>query len=255
MRNYFVCVFLIIIAIVSASCKKKMESCPIFFPVKPDAKLSFMSYVTTPQNEILYPFEYFDRRYAYTDTIAARLIHYYIEKNKKSSFLTDDSCTIWHRTSVDLSALALSCGFAYRDSVHLVFWKPVIKVNKGVNTRWSFKIDTTFYGLAADGAEHLLHYKFSGSAQYKGWSEVIVPENRTRRLKVRHVQWNPIQYLLYDRTTNDTLYSHQGTASDYFEPELGLVRSISDYDVTWKGKPMASRKSTWELYQVLIPSQ
>ncbi|MDW7680446.1 MAG: hypothetical protein SCK70_07760, partial [bacterium] len=190
-----------------------------------------------------------------SDTIATRLIHYYIEKNKKSSFFNDDSCTIWHRTSVDLSALALSCGFTYRDSVHLVFRKPVFKVNNGVNTRWNLKIDTMFSARAADGAEHLLQYKFSGSAQYKGWSEVTVPENQTRRLKVRHVQWNPVQYLLYDRTTNDTLYVHHGTASDYFEPELGLVRSISDYEVTWKGKPTALRKSTWELYQVFIPSQ
>lgn len=254
MRNYLVFV-LFVLVILSSNCEKKKEPCPKFFPVKPDAKLNFISYVTNQQNEILYPFEYFERRYTHTDTVGTRLVHHYVEKNKVSSFYTDDYCTIWHRIQVDLSALALSCGFTYRDSVYLSFWKPVIKVHDGVNTKWNLKVDTTFSALATDGTEHVLQYQLSGSAQYKGWSEVIVPENRTKKLKVMHVNWNPVKYLLFDRTSNDTLYVQHGTASDYFEPELGLVRSIYDYDVLWKGKPGVFRKSTWELYQIFIPSR
>jgi hypothetical protein len=254
MRKYLVFVIFIFF-ILSLNCKKQQETCPIFFPVKPGAKLNFISYVTNRQNEILYPFEYFERRYIYTDTVASRVVHHYVEKNRLSAFYTDDSCTIWHRTGIDLSALATSCGFTYQDSVYLSFWKPVIKVYKGMNTKWNFKADTTFSARASDGTEHLLQYEFSGAAKYKSWSEVVVPQNREKKLKVRQVQWNPVKYWLFDRTSNDTLYFQYGTASDYFEPELGLVRSTHDYDVEWKDKPKVFRKSTWELYQIFIPSQ
>lgn len=253
MQRYWSLVFVISVILFSG-CEKRKEPCPIFFPVKPNAKLSFISYVTNQRNEILHPFDYFDRRYIYTDTLATQLVHYYVERNKKAAFFTDDSCTIWHRTAIDLGALAVNCGFIYQDSVELMFWKPVIKVNKGVDTRWKLQVNKTFVARTSDGTEHLLRYEFSGSAQYKGWSEVIVPENRTKKLKVQHVQWEPIQNLLWDETTKDTLYFQNGKASDYFEPELGLIRSIFDYDVLWKGKPPEFRKSTWELYQVLFPA-
>ena len=253
MQKYLVLVIFIFF-ILSLNCTKHQESCPVFFPVKPDARLTFMTYVTNQQNEMLHPFEYFERRYLYTDTVATQPIHHYVENNRISAFYTDDSCTIWNQTRIDLSALATNSGFTYHDSVYLSFWKPVIKVNKGVNTKWDFKVDTTFSAWANDGTEHVLQYEFSGAAKYNGWSEVVVPQNREKKLKVRQVQWNPIKYLLFDRTANDTLYFQYGIANDYFEPELGLVRSIKDYDVEWKDKPKAFRKSTWELSQIYIPS-
>lgn len=254
MRKYLVFA-LFILFVCTLNCQKQTEPCAIFFPIKPGAKLNFITYVTNRQNEILYPFEYFERRYIYTDTVASRQVHHFIEKNKLSAFYTDDSCTIWHRIGIDLSALATSCGFSYRDSVSLSFWKPVIKVYQGENTKWNLKVDTVFSARASDGSEHVLQYEFSGAAQYKGWSEVVVPQNREKKLKVRQVQWDPVKYLLYDRTSKDTLYLQYGVACDYFEPALGLVRSTYDYDVVWKDKPKAFRKSTWELYQVFLPSQ
>ena len=81
---------------------------------------------------------------------------------------------------------------------------------------------------------------------------MIVPQNRAEKLKVRQVSWKPIKFLLYDRTANDTLFVQNGNASDYFESEFGLVRSITDYEVAQKGKPKEFRKSTWELYSVLF---
>lgn len=253
MRNYSV--FVIIISVILfSSCEKKKELCPKFFPVQPEAKLNFISYVTNQQNEILYPFEYFERRYLHTDTLGTKLVHHCIEKNNKLTFYTDEHCTIWHRIQVDLSALTLSHGFTYQDSVYLSFWKPVIKVYDGINTEWNVKIDTTFSAFTSQGIEHILRYEFSGMAQYKGWSEVFVPENREKKLKVRHVHWNPINYLLFDQTSNDTLYAQNGTAHDFFEPEVGLVRSTFDYDLVWKGKPKMFRKSTWELFSIFIPN-
>ncbi|MDZ7377019.1 MAG: hypothetical protein ONB13_10400, partial [candidate division KSB1 bacterium] len=77
--------------------------------------------------------------------------------------------------------------------------------------------------------------------------------DRTKKLKVRQVTWQPISFLLYDETSNDTLFHKIGTASDYFEPELGLVRAISDYDLLLKGNPKTFQKSTYELYHIFLP--
>lgn len=242
-----------ILLFLGLDCGKKKEPCPVFYPVRQGAKLNFISYVTDRNNQILYPFDYSERRYIYSDTVAGSVIHYYIEKGALCSFYTDDSCTIWNKIPTDLAALAVSCGFAYRDSVILAFWKPVIKVINGVNTSWQIRKDTTFTAPGPDGRDHVLRYEFSGSAQYKGWTEVIVPEDRTKKLKVRQVTWKPISFLLYDETSNDTLFYKLGTASDYLEPELGLVRAISDYDLLLKGKPKTFQKSTYELYHIFLP--
>jgi len=244
---------IVILMIAGLGCSKKKEPCPVFYPVREGAKLNFISYVTNRNNEILYPFDYSERRYIYSDTVAGKVIHYYIEKGALCSFFYDDSCTIWNKIPMDLAALAVSCGFTYRDSVILSFWKPVIKVHHGVNTAWHVHKDTTFVAPPSDGKDHVLRYEFSGSAQYKGWTQVIVPENRTKKLSVRQVTWEPVSYLLYDQTTNDTLFFKSGSASDYFEPELGLVRSISDYDLLLKGKPKTFQKSTYELYHIFLP--
>ncbi len=252
MKKYTLVLFGILL-IIGFSCSKKKEPCPVFYPVKEGAKLNFISYVSNRNNEMLYPFDYSERRYIYSDTLNGRIFHHYIEKGMMCAFFTDDSCTIWNKIPIDLAALAVNCGFSYRDSVILSFWKPVIKVNKGLNTAWSVYKDTTFVAPAPDGKDHILRYQFYGSAQYKGWTEVVVPENRTKKLSVRQVTWEPINYLLYDETTSDTLFYKFGIASDYFEPELGLVRSISDYDTKTKGKPKAFQKSTYELYHIFIP--
>ncbi len=151
MLKYIVSVFFIL-SIFSSNCGNKKEPCAIFFPLKSDVRLNFISYVTNQQNEMIHPFEYFERRYIYTDTIGTRLIHHYLEQNKLSAFYTDDSCTIRHRIRVDLSALAINCGFVYQDSVYLTFWKPVIKVNDGVNTKWHSQVDTNFSVKTPDGA-------------------------------------------------------------------------------------------------------
>lgn len=243
--------FVILLVLISA-CGRKKESCPVFFPLDTNTRLNFISYVTNQYNEILYPFEYNERQFVYTDSIGTRVIHHYVERNKLSAFYTDNSCTIWNQLKVDLSALVVSYGFHYQDSVYFSYWKPVIKTDAGVGTTWSLSADTIFTAVDPSGQAHRIQYDFSGDARYQGWTKVIVPENRTKELAVRQVQWNSIKYFIYDQTTGDTLMVQTGSGNDYFDPELGLIRSTVDYTLKVKNKSKTLQKSTWELYSKLI---
>ncbi|MCU0643793.1 MAG: hypothetical protein MUC94_05990 [bacterium] len=251
MRKYIL--VLLLFLIFSSDCQKKQKICPVFFPVQEKAKLTFVSYVANAKNDMLHPFEYFERQYIYTDTVNHRAIHHYIERNKLSAFYTDDFCSIFHRITVDLSAYAVSFGFQYQDSAYFSYWKPVIKVNKGIGTSWNVTVDTLFSAMDHDGQEHWLRYNFNGEAEFKGQSKVVVPFDRLKQWDVMHVQWNKIKYFLYDQTNGDSLLLQEGNASDYFDPQLGLIRSVFDYHITLKGKPKEFRKSTLELSSTYLP--
>lgn len=252
MKKSLTYLLFVILLVLSSGCGKKKEPCPVFFPLHSNTRLNFISYVTNQRNEILYPFEYYERQHIYTDSIGARLIHHYVERNKMSAFYTDDSCSIWNLLNIDLSALVVNYGFSYQDSVHFSYWKPVIKIYDGVGTTWSLRADTIFTAVDPSGQEHQLTYDFSGTARYQGWTKVIVPENRTKELTVQQVQWRQIKYFLYDQTTGDTLMVQNGSGNEYFEPELGLIRSTVDYTLKHKDKPRVFQKSTWELYSKLV---
>ncbi len=255
MKKYLLNSLFLIILVAFLNCEKKKEPGLLFLPVNPDAKLKFISYVTNEKNEIIHQFEYFERQYIYTDTVGSRLIHHYLDHNKLAAFYQDDSGTIWNQTNIDLAALAVGFGFKYQDSVAFSYWKPVIKMHKGIGTSWNLKADTTFRLVDSEGKEHLLQYDFSGNAKYQGWKEIIVPENRNKKMTVRQVQWDQFKYFIYDQTSGDSLLVQEGTASDYFDPELGLIRATVDYTQKVKDKPKVFQKSTFELSSKLIPEQ
>ena len=236
-------------------CQRAADKAPLLLPLEEKARVQYVSYVTNEKNELLYTMDYFDRQYVRADTASDQITHYYIEKNQLKRFYTEERNTIFQEIKIDLAAYAVNGGFPYHNSIPFSYWKPVFKNDRGKGTSWSVHADTQFVCLDASGKPHTLHYRFSGKARFDGWSKIFVPADRTREFKVLHVHWPEFENSLFDLTDNENVWLQKGSASDYFEPEFGLLRSIADYTISKKKEPAVKRKSTWELYLLLIPGK
>jgi len=237
----------------SASCHKRFDQALVFMPANEKARVQFISYVTNDKKELLHTMEYYDRQYLRADTVGNQIVHYYIEQNQIKRFYTDPQGAIHQEVKVDLATFALQGGFRYQAPALFSYWKTAYDKRDGIGTSWKFKVDTTFAAVDSLGRTHALRYTASGKARLAGWTKLIVPADRTRKLDVVQVKWPEFENQLYDITSGDWVWRQQGKADDFFEPTFGLVRSMADYTQKTGNRPAVARSSTYELYLMILP--
>lgn len=231
--------------------KQSLPKTPLLLLLQPDARTQYISYVTNEKKELLHAMDYIDRNYVRSDTIANKIVHYFVERGKLHGFYVDKEGTLWQEIKMDLAALALNAGFVYREPIEFSFWKPLLKRNKGIGTTWSISAQQTFVVYDSLNHPHTLRYSYEGTATLAGWAKIIVPANRGNLMKAIQVKWNHFSNTLYDLTDDRVVWEQKGDASDYFDPEVGLLRSIADYSVRKHSGEELIRKSTFELYLLI----
>lgn len=242
-----------ITAAIVVNCQKSVNITPVLVPLSEKARVQFISYVTNEKKELLRAMEYFDRNYIYTDTVGTRKIHYYIEQGQLHGFYTDRQGSLFLQIKVDIASYALNAGFTYQNPILYTFWKPIFKRNDGIGTSWIVQTDTQFVALDPNGKQHTLKFQFSAKARFVGWENVRVPADKSKLFKALKVHWEKFEYSLFDMTNSEMVWLQKGDAADYFEPKFGLLRSIADYTISKKNEPDVFRKSTWELYLMILP--
>ncbi len=245
-------VFILVIGLAVINCSKhSLPPTPFLLLLQEDARTQYVSYVTNEKKELLHAMDYIDRNYVRSDTIADKIVHYFLEKGQIYGFYIDKEGSLWQEVKIDLAVYALNAGFTYREPIAFSYWKPLIKRNKGIGTSWSTAAQQTFVVYDSLNRPHTLKYSFEGQATLVGWAEVIVPANRNNLMKTIHVRWNHFSNTLFDLTDDCLVWQQKGEAGDYFDPEIGLIRSIADYTITKRDGKGISRKSTFELYLLI----
>jgi len=246
---------MLMIILISFSCRDEEEQVRVsVMPLNVGAELHFRGFVTDSEEELVSQIHNFSRKVVYEDTLSKQPIFAYISNNKKTKFYTEANGTVWQYHSENLGDRILQYGLSYKQPVVLSYWEILLKVDEGVGTEWSVLIDTTFDAVSLDGKPQRIQYLKQGEGRYEGWTETFIPEPNTYNyVPVVDAHWYELNTYLLNQTTGDTLFSSSGTAHQYFEPDLGSIKYISDFTKTEIGQPTIPLHGTWELMAKDIP--
>ena len=245
MRKYL----LLILVPLFLFCEKEPVR-PVIIHPHTNSQLNFAGFTTNQDEEILHSISHHSKMYVNSDTLADKIIHRYMEQNKLLKFYNDTQGSLFNQVHYDLAAQSINFGFPYQGEVVFSFWRPEFLANQ---KSWDFSADTTFSLSDSVQQMHQLYFSYSGIAHHMGSFDIFVPENHENSYHALAVEWNPFETLLLDQTTQDTLFYQKGILRHFFEPNLGLIRVLSDYNLSQSGKKNQFLKSTWELLSVDVP--
>ena len=250
-------IVLISLLILVISCGDKDK--PVFTQIMPtseNARLDFIGYVTNEKFELTHEMTYFSRSYVGEIEIDGKTVHQYISNNKITQFYTDENGSLLERSTENIENRIVQYGLYTKNPVEIKFWKPLLKFDKGLETRWEIQVDTTFTAFDENGKVHEIEYFDYGQAKYDGWSEVAVPYRRDEPYRVMNTFWPRTNTYYYDKATGDSLYVRRGKARQLFEPKFGAIRFMTDYVYKFKGDTAYTfRRGTWELKSKYLPGE
>lgn len=250
---YHLSAFLLVLALMA--CKKETLPTPLLLPHDDRSEVKYVCYITNDQRELQHDMTYLSRFYVRTDSSTGKHIHYYIENNKLIRYYGDDDGTLWQEVKLDLAVYALNAGYPYREPIPFSYWKPIFRKKQGFGSEWDVNVDTTYTVDDSTNQPHEFQFTFAGEARLDGWTDLIVPARRDSALRVLNVHWKSFTQSVYDRTAKDSVWVQRGEGREFFHPQFGLARSMSDYTVMRKNQAPVSRKSTMDLYYMLIPNR
>ncbi len=248
----FQLLFLVIIAVSIFSCSKNDETRTTVLPEKLNSELHFRGFVTDEDEELLSKIHNFSKTVTMQDTVDGQPIWGYIANGKKVFFYTDDNGTVWEKNINDIGGRVVAYGFSYRDPLIIADWEILLRVDDGVGTEWETSVDTTFNAFTNSGETQVIRFIKNGKARYDGLSQTFLPESN----KIVHALdafWYELETHIVNQSTSDTLFSTVGSAHQYFLPEVGSVKYISNFTKTEKDQEDVKLLGTWELMRKEIP--
>nr|NIR50144.1 hypothetical protein [candidate division KSB1 bacterium]NIR68894.1 hypothetical protein [candidate division KSB1 bacterium]NIS25588.1 hypothetical protein [candidate division KSB1 bacterium]NIT72483.1 hypothetical protein [candidate division KSB1 bacterium]NIU26263.1 hypothetical protein [candidate division KSB1 bacterium] len=173
--------------------------------------------------------------------------------DKKEYFYVDEAGTVWQSRAINLTNRLVPHNISTSKPVLIRYWEPVLKVEDGVGTEWEVLVDTTITAKSFSGEPFDVRYYYSAKARYEGWGHTAIPESQSIQ-EVLDVNWYDIDNFIVNETTNDSLFVKRGTAHYYFDPELGMIKYITDYVLRKGSDSYIDRYGTWELVEKKFPT-
>lgn len=245
--------FLLILMIIGLlACSEREKIRVTILPPIEGASLYFRGYVTINPEELTSDIYYFTRSFSHVDTLEGHPVYVFYSKDDKVYFYTDEAGTVRQLNMLNLTNRLLAYHITTNKPSNIAYWETLLKLDDGVGTRWHVLVDTTVHGMDSTGKPVQIRYFYSGKARYSGWSHTFIPETN-RYERVLDVYWYEIDHYIVNQTTGDSLFIKRGTAHHYFDPELGLIKYVTDYKKKEKNSSYVSRHGTWELIGRKIP--
>ncbi len=234
------------------SCSKEERVYVSVLPMVKDAELHFRGFVTDEEEELVSKIHHFSKKVARQDTIGGHPVFVSLSNNQETYFYTDEDGTVWESNTIDVGARIVKYGFSYVDTLLVRRWDILLKVNAGVGTEWSVSIDTVFDAITLQGGTERIRYIKQGRARYEGWTETFIPEPYAN-VPVLDAHWYDLSTHIINESTGDTLFSTSGIAHQYFEPDLGAIKYITNFTKIEMGEPTLALRGSWELMRKEIP--
>ena len=250
--SVFTCLVGLVIFLLFFSCRKEEKVMVTVMPPIVNAEFQFRGFVTDEEEELVSEIHNFTRTVTRTDTLDGRPVYAYISNNQESLFYTDEAGTVLEKERTDLGARILKYGFAYRNPIVIYKWKTLLKMDEGVGTEWETHFDTTFTAINLKGESQEIRFINNGKARYDGFTETFVPESYAN-VRVLDANWYELSTRFINQTTGDTLFSTTGSAHQYFQPDNGAVKYITDFVKVEIDESAVPLRGTWELMRKQIP--
>ncbi|MFQ5650526.1 MAG: hypothetical protein ACE5IY_11340 [bacterium] len=235
------------------SCRKSDSITINALPQEIGSELYFRGFVTDEEEQLVSEIHNFSKKVTRRDTVDGKPVFVYTvgsgnaaDRTKESYFYTDEDGTVWEHNTTDVGAQLVAYGFSYRNPILLPAWQTLLKVDEGEGTEWQIDIDTTYSAITLSGETQTVRYVKHGRARYEGWSETFLPEPY-KYIPALDVYWYELRTTIINETTSDTLFATEGIAHQYFTPELGAVKYVTNFTLYEQGKEAVARRGTWEL--------
>lgn len=245
-----------IITLYFAGCgKKEVIPTPVLLPLVEGTEIKYVSFVTDSLKAIQHQLEYLPRHYVRSDEINNKQRHFYVENNRLNHYSVLKNGTIETRVQVDIAAFAAAAGLPYVQPVNFSYPRVVFRKEKGFGTRWQVHADTTVIIHDKLQQPRTLSFVHEADARLEEWTDLFVPASPKEKLHVLNVHWLHFTNYLYDHSSGDTLWVQRGEGREFFHPEFGLARAMSNYTTRKKGEAAIYRQSTMDLYLMVIPNK
>jgi hypothetical protein len=245
--------FLLILMLLGLiACSDKEPIRVTILPTIEGASLYFRGYVTINPEELSSDIYYFTRSFSHVDTLEGQPVYAFYSNDDQLYFYTDEAGTVRQLNTINLTNRLLAYSITTNKPINIAYWETLLKLDDGVGSQWQVLVDTTVTGIDSTGKPVQIRYFYSGKARYNGWSYTFIPENNKYE-RVLDVYWYEIDHSIVNETTGDSLFIKRGTGHHYFDPELGLIKYVTDYKKKEKNSFYISRHGTWELIRKEIP--
>lgn len=228
------------------ACKKTEAINATIVPLKGDETLYFRGYVTDDAKELVSKIHDFSRSFSGIDTLNGKQVYLYSSNGKSTPFYIDKKGTIRELRTFNLGDRLLVYNIRTAEPVQIKYWETVFKKDKGVGTEWQVVVDTTVSALGAGAKPIQIRYHYSAKARNEGWQQTFIPKTYDY-VRAVDVYWYDIETYIINVTAKDSLFVRRGTAHQYFDPDLGVIKYISDYKEKGQDTSYVSRHGTWEL--------
>jgi len=241
---------LLVVAILMLSCQKNEEMISAtIVPLDKNAELRFRGYVTDEDSVLVSKIYDFGRRFSHRDTIGGKEVFVILSNNEKIPFYVDGGGRLVQMTTVNLLDRVFPFKIKLLGMQQISYWETLYDEDDGVGTEWQVEVDTTVSGIDSTGRSIAIRYFYSGRARNEGWKDIFIPRTYKPE-KLVDVHWYEMQNEIINLTANDTLFYRVGTAHHYFDPKLGILKYITDYEIREGAKAPAKLHGTWELIEV-----
>lgn len=241
-----VCFLIISFGLFFSACEKKPPIPEItMLPPMVDEMFYFRGYVTDGNKDLVSNIYKFTRQVVQKDTINGHPGFVYISQNKRIPFYNDENGTLYQRNTESIGFRVAPYGLVTEKPVEISYWQTMLKMDEGVHSTWTLRVDTTFHARTKNGERQKIRYIHGGKAKFDGWTTTLVPAaNRT--VEVLDAHWVNLDTYIINATTGDTLFSSVGDAHYYFTENFGAVKFINDFVKKEPGKPARKLYATWE---------
>ena len=232
--------------------KEKIEA-TIVPPIK-GATLHFRGYVSYNQEELASDIYNFSRSFSHNDTLDGQPVYVYSSQDDKIPYYTDEAGTVRQLNTINLTnrLIPYNITTTTRRPVIIRYWETLLKQDNGIGTEWHVLVDTTIVANDKNGKTVQIRYFYSGRARYEGMNPAFIPEPY-KYVPVLDVHWYEIENYIVNQTTMDSLFVRRGTAHHFFDPELGLIKYITDYKKKELNQAYVLLHGTWELVAKELP--
>jgi hypothetical protein len=241
-----ICVFA---TLLMTSCDKdeKMIT-PTVVPIDESIELHLRGYVTDDDSVLVSKIYDFTRRFVRRDTIDGKATLVFVSNNEQNIFRIENG-RLMQLTNVNLFDRVFPAKIRLLGPTQFSYWETLYSEEDGLGTEWQVKVDTTVTAIDSTGRSVAIRYVYSANARNEGWKDVFIPRTYQPE-KLVDVYWRDVRNEIINLTASDTLFYRVGTAHHYFDPALGIVKYVTDYEIKERGKPIAKLHGTWELMDV-----
>lgn len=237
---------LVALALWTLTCGQQERFTTTVVPKDAQYVLTFRGYVTDDEQELVGRIYTFTRELSHVDTADGLPVYAFYSNDERFLFYEDEDGALHQLTTVNLSDRILPFGLRTSKPALIRFWETLLRTDDGVGTEWEVTVDTTITATDSAGNPVTVRYYYGAKARFEGWGRAAIPESQTYE-DVLDVFWHDVDNYIVNETANDTLFVRRGTAHTYFNPELGVVKYISDYVLKDRKHDYVSRHGTWEL--------